>query len=438
MLESLGYSEAAERDEADLILFNTCSIRESADNRFIAHLGRGEAAQVRGPGAGRRRRRLLGAVGQGRGLRALPVRRRRLRPGPDPPAGRVPDLRLAHRAGLLRVRGLLRPPADEARARVPGLAADLAGLQLRLLVLHRPLDPRARAEPRPRSSWSPRSRRLAADGVREVTLLGQNVNSYGRDLPRERRTSFAELLGRVDAVDGIERIRYTSPHPKDMREDVIRAHAELPALCEHIHLPLQSGSSRILKAMRRTYDRRALPRPGGADPRARPRLRADHRHHRRLPGRDRGGLRARPWRWSRRSATTAPSPSSSRRAGAPRRRRSATRSRTRSSASGWSGWSRWSSGGPASARSASSGGRWRSWSRATRRTRPEPAARPHPPQQGGQLRGHRGAGRAGRGRDRRGDLADADRARAPAQPRLTRQRTRLKGRDWATAGPRRA
>ena len=96
---------------------------------------------------------------------------------------------------------------------------------------------------------------LAYDGVREVTLLGQNVNSYGRDLPREQRTTFAELLGQIDAVDGIDRIRYTSPHPKDMREDVIRAHAELPALCEHIHLPVQSGSSAVLKRMRRTYTR---------------------------------------------------------------------------------------------------------------------------------------------------------------------------------------
>jgi tRNA-2-methylthio-N6-dimethylallyladenosine synthase len=96
---------------------------------------------------------------------------------------------------------------------------------------------------------------LAEDGVREVTLLGQNVNSYGRDLPIEERTTFAELLGRVDGVEGIDRIRYTSPHPKDMREDVIRAHAELPALCEHIHLPLQSGSSAVLKRMRRTYTR---------------------------------------------------------------------------------------------------------------------------------------------------------------------------------------
>jgi tRNA-2-methylthio-N6-dimethylallyladenosine synthase len=97
------------------------------------------------------------------------------------------------------------------------------------------------------------ARVMAADGVREVTLLGQNVNSYGRDLPG--RPTFAGLLAAIDEVDGIDRIRYTSPHPKDMREDVIRAHAELASVCEHIHLPLQSGSSRILKAMRRTYDR---------------------------------------------------------------------------------------------------------------------------------------------------------------------------------------
>jgi tRNA-2-methylthio-N6-dimethylallyladenosine synthase len=91
-----------------------------------------------------------------------------------------------------------------------------------------------------------------------VTLLGQNVNSYGRDLGKRGLDpcTFAELLARVDAIPGIERLRYTSPHPKDMKEDVIRAHAELPALCEHIHLPLQSGSSPVLKRMRRTYDRR--------------------------------------------------------------------------------------------------------------------------------------------------------------------------------------
>ena len=114
---------------------------------------------------------------------------------------------------------------------------------------------RGREQSREPAELVAEAERLAADGVVELTLLGQNVNSFGRDLPRESRITFAQLLALIDAVDGIERIRYTSPHPKDMREDVIRAHADLPALCEHIHLPLQSGSSRILKAMRRTYNR---------------------------------------------------------------------------------------------------------------------------------------------------------------------------------------
>jgi tRNA-2-methylthio-N6-dimethylallyladenosine synthase len=97
--------------------------------------------------------------------------------------------------------------------------------------------------------------RLAADGVREITLLGQNVNSWGRDLAPAVRTDFGELLRACDAVPGIERIRFTSPHPKDFREPVIAALAECEGVCEHVHLPLQSGSSRILKSMRRTYDR---------------------------------------------------------------------------------------------------------------------------------------------------------------------------------------
>jgi tRNA-2-methylthio-N6-dimethylallyladenosine synthase len=94
---------------------------------------------------------------------------------------------------------------------------------------------------------------LARAGVREVTLLGQNVNSYGRDLPPGTRVGFADLLRAVDAIDGIDRIRFTSPHPKDFRPDVVEAMAECAAVCEHAHLPLQSGSTRILKSMRRTY-----------------------------------------------------------------------------------------------------------------------------------------------------------------------------------------
>src|SRR5213078_3074480 len=91
--------------------------------------------------------------------------------------------------------------------------------------------------------------------VAEVSRLGQNVNSWGRDLAPELRTEFAELLRACDAVDGIERIRFTSPHPKDFRAPVIAAMAECASVCEHAHLPLQSGSTRVLKAMRRTYSR---------------------------------------------------------------------------------------------------------------------------------------------------------------------------------------
>ena len=91
--------------------------------------------------------------------------------------------------------------------------------------------------------------------LREITLLGQNVNSWGRDLAPALRTDFGELLRACDAVPGIERIRFTSPHPKDFREPVIAALTECEAVCEHVHLPLQSGSTRILKQMRRTYDR---------------------------------------------------------------------------------------------------------------------------------------------------------------------------------------
>ena len=103
---------------------------------------------------------------------------------------------------------------------------------------------------------------LVANGVTEITLLGQNVNSYGRDLQRSRRQAgervslrplFADLLRGVGAVEGIERIRFTSPHPKDLRPETIEAMAEVPAVCEHLHLPLQSGSDRLLAAMHRGY-----------------------------------------------------------------------------------------------------------------------------------------------------------------------------------------
>ena len=121
---------------------------------------------------------------------------------------------------------------------------------------------RGREISRPVADLVEEVRQLAADGVVDVTLLGQNVNSFGRDLTRTDRRHggtdrvrplFADLLREVGAVDGIRRVRFTSPHPKDLRPDTIAAMAETPAVCEHLHLPLQSGSDRVLAAMHRGY-----------------------------------------------------------------------------------------------------------------------------------------------------------------------------------------
>jgi tRNA-2-methylthio-N6-dimethylallyladenosine synthase len=254
MLESLGYSEVPDRAAADLILFNTCSIRESADSRFIAHLGEAKRLKSENP------ERLVG-VG---GCWAQSVK--------DEVFERFPFVDVAFGPGQigrlaefltsdsLTAQGYFefedfagRLPMRRAREFQAWLQIS-QGCNCRCSYCIVP-STRGREQSRDPAELVEEVQRLAGDGVREVTLLGQNVNSYGRDLPRDRKTTFAELLAMVDAVDGIDRIRYTSPHPKDMREDVIRAHAELDSLCEHIHLPLQSGSSRILKAMRRTYDR---------------------------------------------------------------------------------------------------------------------------------------------------------------------------------------
>ncbi|MEO8092302.1 MAG: tRNA (N6-isopentenyl adenosine(37)-C2)-methylthiotransferase MiaB [bacterium] len=255
MLTSLGYAECAQRADADLILFNTCSIRESADTRFVAHLG--EAKRLKSEDPGR-------VVGVG-GCWAQSVREEVFDRFPfvDVAFGPGQIHRLAEflTSDSLTAQGFFEfedfsghLPAKRARE-FQGWVQISQGCNCACSYCIVP-STRGREESRPPGELVAEVSRLAADGVREVTLLGQNVNSYGRDLPPDSRISFAELLAGVDAVDGIERIRYTSPHPKDMREDVIRAHAELPALCEHIHLPLQSGSSAVLKRMRRTYNRR--------------------------------------------------------------------------------------------------------------------------------------------------------------------------------------
>jgi len=255
MLESLGYEESPERETADVILFNTCSIREAADERFVAHLG--TARRVK-----RERPDVIVGVG---GCWAQSVK--------DEVFERFPFVDVAFGPGQVhKLAEFLTSDSITAQGffEFEGFTAHLPMRRTREFSAWMQISvgcnsrcsycivpsTRGREVSRPLEELVGEAERLAADGVREVTLLGQNVNSYGRDLGATGvRRSFAELLAAIDAVEGIDRIRYTSPHPKDMREDVVLAHAQLASVCEHVHLPLQSGSSRILKAMRRTYDR---------------------------------------------------------------------------------------------------------------------------------------------------------------------------------------
>jgi len=254
MLAGLGYSETGERGEADLILFNTCSIRENADNRFITHLGEAKRLKAEDPA------RIVG-VG---GCWAQSVK--------DEVFRRFPFVDVAFGPGQIhRLAEFLASDSISAQGffEFEGFAGDLPARRERpfqgWLQISQGCNcacsycivpsTRGREQSRSPEALLGEAERLARDGVREITLLGQNVNSYGRDLPPESRIRFSDLLGMIDGVAGIDRIRYTSPHPKDMKEDVIEAHRELPSVCEHIHLPLQSGSSTILKKMRRTYGR---------------------------------------------------------------------------------------------------------------------------------------------------------------------------------------
>jgi tRNA-2-methylthio-N6-dimethylallyladenosine synthase len=257
MLEDLGLGEAPTQDEADVLVFNTCTIREKPDQKFAAHLAQAAALKGRDPDK-------VIAVG---GCYAEAQRERlfELYPYVDVAfgPGSIPHLGDWLGAGGLGVsRGRFgvveRTFAGELpmhrERRFQAWVQISMGCNSKCAYCIVPAV-RGREVSRRPGEVVAEVTRLAAEGVREVTLLGQNVNSWGRDLAPDLRTEFGELLRACDAIEGIERIRFTSPHPKDFRLPVIEAMAECDAVCEHAHLPLQSGSSRILKAMRRTYDR---------------------------------------------------------------------------------------------------------------------------------------------------------------------------------------
>ena len=257
MLEELGLGETATQEEADVLVFNTCTIREKPDTKFAAHLAQAAALKQHDPDkviavggcyAEAQRERLFelypyvdvafgpGSIphlGEWLGAGGFGVPRGRFGLDERSFAGELPMHR--ERAFQAWVQISMGCNSKCSYCIVPAVRGRESS--------RRPGDVLAEVTG------------LAREGVREVTLLGQNVNSWGRDLLPDIRTEFGELLRACDAVEGIERIRFTSPHPKDFRRPVIEAMAECAGVCEHAHLPLQSGSSRILKAMRRTYSR---------------------------------------------------------------------------------------------------------------------------------------------------------------------------------------
>jgi tRNA-2-methylthio-N6-dimethylallyladenosine synthase len=261
LLVAEGMTPVADAEAADVVVLNTCCIRENADNKLYGELGRLKALADRRPGM---QIAVGGCLAQkdGDALRA----------------------RAPHVDVVFGTHNLERAPALLRQAAADGPVVEIldhgaqgtdpAELGASALAAVRPVDhaawvtiqvgcdnscafcivPQVRGPEvsRPFDDLVAEVGALAAQGVSEVTLLGQNVNSYGRDITR-RRPLFAELLRAVGAVDGIRRVRFTSPHPKDLRPETIAAMADTPAVCEHLHLPLQSGSDRVLSAMRRGY-----------------------------------------------------------------------------------------------------------------------------------------------------------------------------------------
>jgi tRNA-2-methylthio-N6-dimethylallyladenosine synthase len=254
LLESRGYARAARAEDADLVLLNTCAIRENADNRLYGTLGHLKRSKDARPD-------MRIAVG---GCLVQKDRHLVLERAPwvdvafgTFAVGELPALlERRERSGVaafeFREHTEVFPSALPARREQAFHAwvAVSVGCDNSCSFCIVPLV-RGRQVSRRMGDVLDEVRRLVDDGVVEVTLLGQNVNTYGRDL--DGRPMFAELLHALDEVDGLRRVRFTSPHPHDFTPDVIDAMASSRVVCEHIHFPMQSGSDRVLSRMRRSY-----------------------------------------------------------------------------------------------------------------------------------------------------------------------------------------
>lgn len=256
LLEVQGYRRAPAADEADVVIFNTCAIRENADNRLYGHLGHLKPLKQQRPDL----KVVVGGCLAEKDRESIVERA----PWVDVVFGTRNIEALPGLLGRAEEQGIPVVEFAEAISVFPSALPARRGSRFAAWVAIQYgcnnsctfcIVPTVRGVEvsRPVEQIVEEVAGLAADGVVEVTLLGQNVNSYGRDL--YRRPKFAELLKALDDVPGLSRVRYTSPHPKDFREPVARAMAESSVVCEHLHLPLQSGSSRVLKAMKRAYNR---------------------------------------------------------------------------------------------------------------------------------------------------------------------------------------
>jgi tRNA-2-methylthio-N6-dimethylallyladenosine synthase len=259
LLEADGMVPAHSVDDADLIVLNTCTIRENADTKLYGYLGSLKQAKTTNPD-------LRIAVGGCSAQKERDIIQERAS-WVDVVFGTHNIHRVIDLLDHAQEWGPITEIWDES-APVTDIPSGLAvqresphsawvtitvGCNNSCTFCIVPIVRGAEISRRP-GDIIREVERLALDGVIEITLLGQNVNSYGRDLDLNgHKPLFSELLRRVGDVEGIERIRYTSPHPKDFREDVAYAMAETPAVCEQIHFPLQSGSDRILSAMHRGY-----------------------------------------------------------------------------------------------------------------------------------------------------------------------------------------
>lgn len=255
LLEGCGYV-SGDLEEADLVVFNTCSVRHSAENKVLGKLG--EIIALR-----RKRPEMLIALG---GCMAqLPeVRQKLKKQGVNIVFGthnlhELPNLIEENRA---TGRPVIQVWDKEGIIIEPLPAARKAGLSAFVNIMYGCnnfcsycIVPYTRGRERSRLPADILSelRELAEAGYKEITLLGQNVNSYGRGL--EERIDFADLLHMANTVAGIDRIRFTTSHPKDVSDKLIKAIADCDKVCEHIHFPLQAGSNRILKKMNRGYTR---------------------------------------------------------------------------------------------------------------------------------------------------------------------------------------